>query len=182
LFAVLALAFVSNVARAQPAMTAPIAPLAAPMSDDDESPATALMLSIAGNVVPTVALVAGSHANSDGLLWFSAIGSLLLPSMGHWYAGDYLTPGLGIRAAGVVLAGLGSSAVFDSCASSCGSAAGYAGILAGVTLFIAGAVYDGVTAGDAARSYNTKHHLQLAPTMVNDGMHSNVGLGLGGTF
>lgn len=177
-------------ASAQPAMT-PVTPVQtepAPLVvEDAKSPETAMLLSLAGTIAP-IALVA-IGANSEGsqgedLVTLGVLAAFVTPSLGHWYAGHYLTGGMAMRAGGAGLVTLGVISLVGECLdsedSSCGD--GGAGVMiAGAGLFAAGAIYDIATAGDAARAWNSSH-LRIAPTMVSSGAHSGFGVGLGGSF
>ncbi len=162
-----------------PAQPAPVAPRARAGRKD---PGVATLLSIAGTVVPTAALFAAGSAGSAGgdVFVASVIGMELGPSLGHWYAGDYLTAGLGLRAGGTALVVAGLSQAFDCNGDSCRSS-GTAPAAFGAALFASGVVYDIATAGHAANAWNTGH-LQLAPTTISSAGHATVGVGLGGSF
>ncbi len=177
-------------ALAQPALTpleVPASP-AAPAPREpagNKDPGVATLLSIAGTVVPTAIVVsaAGTENGSVGLVLAGLLGMELGPSLGHWYAGDYLTPGLGMRAGGTALlvVGLGEALqCIDVNDGSCRSG-GEAPLLIGAGLFVTGTIYDIATAGHAANTWN-KEHLQLAPTMISSAGHATVGVGLGGSF
>lgn len=177
-------------ALAQPALTplaAPASPAApAPQeSTGDKDPGVATLLSIAGTVVPSALVLsaAGTENGSAGLFLAGLLGMELGPSLGHWYAGDYLTAGLGMRAGGTALlvVGLGEALqCLDVNDGSCHSG-GEAPLLIGAGLFVTGSIYDIATAGRAANQWN-KEHLRLAPTMISSAGHSTVGVGLGGSF
>ena len=165
-------------------LSAPAQPAPPDLSDQPgmKSPTVAALLSIAGTVVPTAALfAAGSAGSASGDVFVaSLVGMELGPSLGHWYAGDYLTAGLGLRAGGTALVIAGLSQAFDCNGDSCRSS-GTAPAAFGAALFASGVVYDIATAGHAANAWNTEH-LQLAPTMISSAGHATVGVGLGGSF
>ena len=158
-----------------------------PEGGKDEN--TALLLSLGGTAASVALVVAGANSegsNGDSLVTIGLLSSLVTPSFGHWYAGDYFTAGMGMRAGGGLLAivGLGQAlgcAFAEESDSSCNGDSGAAFMLLGVGLYAGGTIYDIATAPSAARRWN-EHHLQLSPMMVSSGAHSGMGVGLGGTF
>jgi hypothetical protein len=179
----LALVFCARVATAQPAMTQP-AP-AAVSEDGDLSPATAVLLSAGATVASwSVMLAAASDdsGRSDSLVLVGALGTLVAPSLGHWYARDYLTAGMGLRAVGAAAMIGGVFAAFDDLfEDDRDDSAADTAIVLGVIAYGAGTIYDIATAGRAAQRYNDqRHHLALAP-VVNPTTGS-YGVALGGRF
>ena len=142
--------------------------------------------SIAGTFAPIAMLVAASQVNddktSDALALAGAAGLLLAPSAGHWYSGQLMTRGLGLRLGGVaVTSGAILLAMGDSCVPLCdGQTSDLDGDdsmlvvigLAGAGLFAAGVIHDIVTADDAARDYNNEQarRVTIAPTAGRDQM------------
>nr|MDQ3369165.1 hypothetical protein [Myxococcota bacterium] len=57
----------------------------------------------------------GSLAIPGTLLVTGAAVSVLGPSLGHWYAGKALTPGLAIRLGGLAVAGAGALGALGGC-------------------------------------------------------------------
>lgn len=180
-------------AAAQPALT----PLNAPAgsrapdatSEGTKSPQTALLLSLGGTAGSVALMVAGAASNSpsgDSLMTAGLLSSLITPSLGHWYAGHYLTGGMAMRGGGgvLVIAGvaqaLGAEFASDGGDGSNGDS-GATMLLVGAGLYVGGTIYDIATAPAAAERWNEKH-LALAPTLVSSGTHTTVGLGLGGSF
>lgn len=182
-------------ASAQPALTPLVEPASAPREPlatpaDAKSPTTAILLSLGGTAGSLALMVAGANssgANADSLVTVGLLSTLVTPSLGHWYAGHYLTGGMAMRAGGgvLVIAGLaqalGSSLDSENSGSGDNGDSGAAMFLVGAGLYVGGALYDIATAPSAAERWNTTH-LQLAPTMVSSGTHTTVGLGLGGSF
>jgi hypothetical protein len=173
----LVLSALATVAAAQPALApleGPAEPTPAAPSDlDYRDPGVATALSIGGTLVPIALVVAGSEMDSKSNTGSSAgitmveaglAGMVLGPSLGHWYAHDYLTPGLGMRAGGGALIVYGLVE-----ALSCGfdESTGCSGNVA--------------TAGRTATSWNAAH-VRVLPTMMSSNGHSTMGVGLGGTF
>ncbi|HEU0037135.1 MAG TPA: hypothetical protein VFQ53_41280 [Kofleriaceae bacterium] len=181
----------AKVASAQPGMTepAPLPPAPAPVapqaSEDQLSENTALALSIGGTVVPWVMFLAAANSDSDGdtLATVGAIGTMFGPSLGHWYAHDILSRGLGLRALGVGAAFTGAMVALTECPlfseEECHESAAPAVLLiAGAGLYIAGTIDDIATAPGEARQYNRDHSLALVPTVTG---HSG-GLTVVGSF
>ena len=111
--------------------------------------------------------------------------SVITPSLGHLYAEQWLTVGMGIRAAAGTLALLGFSRTQPApCISdrnqNCPTTTG--GGLTLVSLaaiaYIGGIAFDVRDSRDAARRYNKKHRAVLAPTAMSHG----AGLSLAGRF
>ena len=110
-------------------------------------------------------------------LLFTGLGtSLVTPSLGQWYAGEYLTPGMGVR---FLAAGLAVYAAFhgqetvtcDYAMTSdqkCKQFTGNAIVLFGVAgiAYVGGVAYDVLDAGDAVDRYNAKHRFSVMPTAL----------------
>ena len=148
-----------------------------------KDPNTAIMLSGFGYAASVGLTIGGAVAlaNDNGdetfgtaLVLAGGASSIVTPSLGHWYAGDILTPGLGLR---VVGAGLATFAIFSD-----GDDASIGLMLLGGALASGGTIYDLVTAGRAAHAYNAKHNLTLMPTVVRTASGSAPAFGLGGRF
>jgi hypothetical protein len=145
-----AVAVSSSVAHAQPS-TPP---------QDEVSPAAAGMLSL----LATSAGVALTIGSSDPEPSNVALGLAIVaigPSIGHWYAHEWWSPGLIIRAAGA--AALAGGLVGRSCGfeSECGHDPRDNLVTFGALAFVIGTVADIVTAPSAARHYNRQHAAQL---------------------
>lgn len=180
----------ATTAAAQPALTAPQqgSPQGTMSDSTEKDPTTAVLLSIAGSAIPVALIAAGSSVDDENLQatfgFGAAIGMLVGPSLGHWYAGDYLTGGMAMRGIGGSAFVIGAAMEFGDCflKEGCDSN-GSAIMLMGGAVFVAGVVYDVATSAEAARQYNAKHarrSFQLGPTMV--GAHASPGLGIAGTF
>lgn len=172
---------VGTSAHAQPALT-PAQPRSAPVDADRKDPTTATLLSLGGTAASVGLFLVGVDREDEGLVTAGLLTSLVTPSLGHWYAGDYFTPGLGLRLGGatLVMAGVASAIGSIDNENSSGDQGATMFVL-GAGLYVGGTLYDLATAGRAAESWNTAH-LQFAPTMVSSGAHTTVGLGLGGSF
>lgn len=182
----LALVFCARVATAQPVVPPP-APPPVVASDGDLSPGTAVLLSAGATVASWTVMIAAAHDNSratEGLALTGALGTMIGPSLGHWYARDYLTVGLGVRVlgAGAMLGGAATAFrdLFDFDGNRDDSGAAVL-LVGGLIAYGAGSVYDIATAGSAATRYNAhRHQLAVAP-LVNP-TSGSYGLALGGQF
>jgi hypothetical protein len=139
---------------------------------------TAQILSGAGAGLSTALVLASFAAPGDDianrpLLYTGIATSLVTPSLGEWYAGQYLTWGMGIRAAA---AGLGVYAVATQnetitcdiasptkCKRLTGDGIALLGIAA--IAYIGGAWWDIADAPDAVDNWNSAHGI-LVPTVL----------------
>lgn len=125
---------------------------------------------------------------------YTGVGMLAIaPSFGEFYAGQYLTIGMGIRAAATGLAfytlntqtravicdQVGASKDLD-CESFTENAYPLLGISA--IAFVGGVWYDVLDAGDAADRYNSKHGFTVAPTTLPGPQGLAPGLVVSGQF
>ena len=191
---VLVVAFVALLAvpaRAQPSRTPPLAaPAPAPIvpTSSRKSPTVAVAISLGVTVGSLALMVAGSAGDHDGdgeespLVAPAAIGFLLGPTTGHWYAGRFATPATGVRAIALG-AGMLSGIVMVGCAlggngddGACSLAiAGMVG--SSVTYSIAG-IYEIVGAASSATAYNRRHGLDLAVTPTATPANGGIAPGL----
>lgn len=170
-------------------LTAILAAAAPAHAEPDESKSeaksetTAFTLSLGGTLASASLMAYGlSRPAASGVAMFDIglLSTLITPSLGHFYAGDIWTAGLGMRAAGgaVALVGvaqaLGCLDTEDTCNFVGG---GGLALTAGGVLAAAGAFYDIATAPKAARRYNAKH-VSLVPASPG----ANVGLSIAGQF
>ncbi|HET9990562.1 MAG TPA: hypothetical protein VFQ65_18665 [Kofleriaceae bacterium] len=128
----------------------------------------------------------GLEANNSGMMAAGLLSSLVTPSLGEWYAGKPLTVGMGVRAASAVLfiAGVSEAlSCLDEYDCHNNTAASGALILGGLAGYAGGTIYDIATAPTAAREFNAKHQIHLAPTyMRTPSGNATMGMGIGGTF
>jgi hypothetical protein len=140
---------------------------------------TAIALSI-GVTLGGIGLDALGVATDEPIV--AGIGGLagaLGPTTGHWYAGESFTTGLGIRLAGSAVGSIGIIGVMD-CFFQCKPDPIYMDLVyLGTAAWVAGAVYDIATAGDAADDYNHAHEraVIVAPTAMRDA-HGDTAPGL----
>ncbi len=180
-----------------PGMTAPMtasmtAPAAAPsLAASSEAPKnenTALALSLGGTAASAALVIVGGQANNSGMISVGLLSSLVTPSLGEWYAGKVLTPGMGIRAASAVatIVGLAESLKCLDAEGSCQTDSAAPVLLgAGLLGYAGGTIYDIATASREARRYNQRHGLTLtvAPTPLRaPSGQATMGVGIGGTF
>jgi hypothetical protein len=145
----------------------------------------------------SVALIAGAfllppHSGDINLpmLYTGLATSVVTPSLGNWYAGRWLTVGMGIRVAAGSLATY--VAVTQRDEVQCGGAMpefcrrlsntgvtllGIAGIV-----YVGGAAYDFKTLQGDVDAYNAKHPFQWAPTVTPSPTGTGAVLGIGGVF
>lgn len=135
---------------------------------------TANLLTLGGVLLP-VGLVIGAATSRDSppryvtLMPLAVVTTLFTPAAGHWYTGKVFTLGVGLRAAGGLLALAGAATSLSDCGDalgpqggSCGPTAGLLlAVLGGATAF-AGVVHDAVTAPRRVRQYNRAHGFGLA--------------------
>jgi hypothetical protein len=192
LVVVAALILTASPVLAQPGASPVLAPMAgAPMAGEPmagepmeaKSEQAAFGLSLLGTVAPFVVTVAAASTDQPELALAGAIGMLVGPSLGHWYAGRYATGGLLMRGAGValVLGGLVQALDDLGCDGSCGGSDGETLAIAGAAVFVGGTLYDLATAGRAAREWNERH-LDMGPTVVSSASGPVPGLGVAGSF
>jgi hypothetical protein len=154
---------------------------------------TAKNLSIAGTVASSGLIVASAlFADRDPVnrpLFIAGLASsIVTPSLGQFYAGEYLTVGMGIR---VLAVGLATYAVFNQTESKpcgvqgdrCESLSQEAVVLLGISGigFIAGMAYDVYDAPEAADRHNKKHGIYVNAARATDGSAIPV-VGLSGNF
>ena len=153
-------------------------------ADGDKNPNTAIALSGVGAGVSSALIVASFFTANDyndinvPMLEIGLGTSLITPSLGQWYAHDWLTWGMGIRVgaaalAAVAVAGEEKTAPCNldpsmNCKQLKGTGLALLGIAA--IAYIGGTAWDVADAGDAVVRYN---HRQLtysfAPIVVQGG-------------
>ena len=154
---------------------------------DDEgprSPAVAAGLSLTTTALAWGAVAWGVSTDHTGVSQAGLVGTLIAPSLGHVYAGDPLTIGLGLRAAGAiaVISGIGTAVAHcpvladEPCES---SDTALLLLTAGAIAYGTGTLMDVAGAGEAARAYNRRvRDLAITPTAQKDG----AGLVVAGRF
>lgn len=186
---------------------APPPPPPAPVAQGElKSEGTALALSLGGTVLAWGLAVglplletqpvdfeegSSNRGAINALSTIGAIGTLVAPSFGHWYAGKYFTRGMGMRVGALGLVMVGAVVALaecpltfghddvedDDCDDSFGAATFI--LLGGAALFVAGTVDDIRTAPRRVRRHNEAiSSIALAPIVT----HQSAGLALGGRF
>jgi len=155
----------SPVVRRSPERVPPPAPRPGEVSAN-----TALTISLGGTLASWAVLAAGIGAESSPIALTGALGTLLLPSAGSWYAGEAGGIGLTMRAVGAigVLYAASNATECDDYEASCNNNSGGAGAvaLAGVALYLTGTIVDLAAAPSAARRHNRElRALSVAPTV-----------------
>ena len=163
---------------ASPALAQP----AAREPPEEKSEQTALGLSLLGTIAPVALLIGAAKADQPELATAGAIGMLVGPSLGHWYAGRYVTGGMLVRGGGtaLMLAGVVRAIGSLDCEERCSDDGGVL-MAAGAVMFVGGTLYDLATAGRAARAWN-EQHLDLGPTVVRGASGPVPGFGVAGSF
>ncbi|HEY4177055.1 MAG TPA: hypothetical protein VGM90_09500 [Kofleriaceae bacterium] len=154
----------------------------------EKSESTGVAIAV-GATLGSVALMAGGlESDNGGLFTVGLLASTVAPSLGHWYAGDVLTPGLAIRGASAVavLVGFGQAlSCLGAEDATCQEPDSAGFLLAGGLIgYAAGSILDLATTSDAVRDYNARLHIAtVTPTMLpsSNGTYA-MGVGVGGTF
>ena len=158
--------------------------LAASPAHADKSRRTAVELSATGAAVSS-GLVLGAFfvgrdtADYNAPMLYAGLGSsVITPSLGEIYAGQYLSWGMGIRASAVVIAGVAfalpqhttTCELATSPDQTCTQLGGGAVALLGLAAigYIGGVALDVMDAGPAADRYNLRHGTSyaLVPTVL----------------
>ncbi len=131
--------------------------------------------SVAGAVVLTGFMIAPKGHPFEPAVTYTGLGlSVITPSLGEFYAGEWFTPGLAVRVGAVGLAtyalGRQVTATCDNATMSgqtCKQLEPNSVALLGVAAiaFVGGVWYDTLDAGDAVDRYNARH-AQAAPTIL----------------
>jgi hypothetical protein len=152
--------------------------------DDTKSPLAAGLISAGGTAVAIfgggAALVSVNYTHSTAakvsLVATSAVSWLTLPSLGHYYAGDWVSTGTVVRAVGLGLMGLAALGNdHDENNAPILPALGALTVLTGMAIDIA-------TAPRAAREYNTQRRVAISPAIFPSASGPLVGVSVGGQF
>jgi hypothetical protein len=174
--------------------------LSATAHAEPKNPKTAKILSGSAAAVSGAVVLTGFVASKDGEpfnlpILYTGLGLLaIMPSLGEFYAGQYLTIGMGVRVAGAGLAvyALENYTQPSKCISDppsepdrCKSLTEGAYPLLGIAAitFIGGVWYDVLDASDAAERYNKKNGFTTVVPAVMPGPQGPApGMMIGGTF
>lgn len=154
----------------------PARPRKEPVRGQRLSEITALELSVGGTVVGWSMFIAGFKMESGKVIALGALGTLLGPSVGHWYGGAAVTRGMGLRLAGGAAAFYGFVRV-AFCETGCSDKDGYL-MLGGALLYVVATLDDVITAPRRVRRHNEALELGLAPMVAPRA----AGIALGGRF
>lgn len=124
------------------------------------------------------------------MLWTGLATGVVTPSGGNWYAGKWLTVGMGIRVAAGGFAAYAASHYRQDHRCETGNATTCKEISnTGITLigiaglaFVGGAAYDFKTLQDDVDEYNAKHRFNWAPVLTPSPTGNGALLGIGGSF
>jgi hypothetical protein len=156
-----------------------------PAAADDKDATVAVELSVGGTVLSIGMFAIGAKTNSDQLAFGGLVSSMVTPSIGEWYAGEYLTWGMGIRAASasIALAGFAEAFCFDDCEGS-NQRTGDMLFVIGAIGSGAGMIYDIVHAPAAVKKHNERHraNLMVTPTAYPTSTGPAPGVMVGGSF
>jgi hypothetical protein len=184
------LLLLSSTALAQPSLVDPEGRQTTAPTPAGE--ATATMLSAGGAVAGVALIYLGSKMHEGGDTPIMEVGgaiALIGPSSGEWYAHGraYITPGLGIRLAGVAMMGLGFGAAIDhacnggTCAAPIRNDTSDALVGIGAGVVVAGMVWDIATAGHEAHRANARR-FAIDPLVMPTTHGTTAGIGMSGAF
>jgi hypothetical protein len=164
---------------------------------DTKSAAVATTLAIGGSLVGPALVV--TAIKNDGyqdplhdefvpLIVSGAVVMVLGPSLGNWYAHEGWSTGLGLRLAGSLSFGIGTSVLAAGLFKQGHTGSDIVGAvltLSGMATFVAGTVCDVVQAHRSVGTYNHEHaaqRLSIAPTVTRADGVQRTGFAIVGTF
>ena len=166
---------------------------AGPKSRQTAKLASGISAAVSGGVVLGGFVLAPDAKPFHKPLLYTGVGMLFIaPSAGEFYAGQYLTIGMGVRAAATGLAIYtlqtqtkiitcdDASTSDEKCEGFTDNAAPILGVAA--IMFIGGVWYDVLDAGDAADRYNRKHGYAVTPTAMRGPQGMVPGLAISGSW
>lgn len=133
---------------------------------------------IASSVLVTTSFFTGpAHGELNEPLFYTGVGtSVVTPSIGEWYVGQWLTWGMAIRAAAAAFAITAIATQQESVAcdvpttpgEKCSELSGPGIALAGAAAiaYIGGVAYDVITANDIVDNYNSAHFMVMPAVMA----------------
>jgi len=182
--AVLSLVCCARLAQAQPGA----APVASPATaaEDPLSPTVGGALSMLGTTAAWTLMFASvaqpETRARDTAFALGALGTLVAPNLGHWYAHEAWTPGLTVRVVSLAVGAVGTALVIQNLFENESDANVGAAIVVIAGLgYLGGTVYDLATVGDSVARYNARSH-PLAILPVVQPATGSYGLALGGRF
>ena len=174
---VMLMASVGVAAAQSPGASGDLLPRAPEARADEVNPGTAVLLSLGGTVASYTLMVVGAEHDSGGTTAIGALGTLIMPSVGRWYAHSSGFGGLAIRGAGAALGVAGFSMALDSCGffsdGDCersGLNLGAALVILGGVAYLGGTIYDIVEVPQEAHEHNARlHDVMLVPVVQHHG-------------
>ncbi|HTL35734.1 MAG TPA: hypothetical protein VL326_21540 [Kofleriaceae bacterium] len=155
------------------------APTEATQKPGLKSARTARVITLAATAIPAAVIwftPDDRNATWDDVVGLSACATFLIaPSAGHWYAGEGVTTGLALRLTGATV--LTATFLGDPREQRNLTMVTAIGGVTGVSLAVAGAIWDYATVDDAVRRLNAREY-QLAPIAS----HNMTGLSVVGRF
>jgi hypothetical protein len=167
-------------------------------AEGPKSEQTAQILAGVGTGASSVLILAGFMAGDSSqpfnkpLLYTGLAGAAITPSLGHFYAGEYVTIGMAARVVGAGLATYGL--VHYSRTTTCDDAHGagtmcksldsgaYPLLGLAAIAFVGGMAYDVGDAGPAVQRWNERHGFTIAPALIPSASGPTSGLSIAGTF
>lgn len=146
-------------------------------------PVVAGGLSAAATTTGAVVLSIAIANDQPRLGALGALGFGLGPSLGQWYGGRTWNPGLATRLGGAVVGGAGALLVFGCSDGETGETCNFGGdgVLLGAAAYLAGTVYEIVTAPAAARAL-AKHRARVVVVPMRGNEQIVPGLALASRF
>jgi hypothetical protein len=170
-------------------------------ADDDQpkSVQTAQLMSGLGAGVPAAMMLAAFIASTPGdpfnrpLMYTGLATAAIAPSLGEFYAGEYVTIGMAARVVGAALAtyALKHYTVATMCDTATASGAmdckrldskAFPVLGIAAIAFVGGMAFDVEDADDAVGRWNKRHHVTAAPILIHGPTGPAPGLSVGGTF
>ena len=160
-----------------PGMTPALEPQPQPLRRQKDR-GTAVLASLGGSIAPILIVAAVAEESDETTLWLFGASAVLLPSAGHWYAGKFLTTGMGIRvvSGAVTLLSIAALVQHDDGGGDMFATTASLGMLG----LLVGATWDLATAPSAVDDWNKKHATAIAPAPMRLG--TGYGVGLVGRF
>jgi hypothetical protein len=165
-------------------------------AEGPKSEQTAQILSGVGTGVSSVLILAGfldensSQPFNKPLMYTGLASAAITPSLGQFYAGDYITIGMAARVVGVGIAtyalthytkdAMCDVANMTGCKTLDSGAFPLLGLAA--IAFVGGMAYDVGDAGPAVQRWNEHHGFQIAPAVVPGANGPAAGLSVVGQF
>lgn len=167
-------------------------------AEGPKSEQTAQILAGVGTGVSSALILAGFLAGDSSqpfnkpLMYTGLVGAAITPTLGQFYAGEYVTIGMAARVVGAGLATYGlthysrTTACDDAhgAGTMCKSLDSGAYPLLGLAAiaFVGGMAYDVGDAAPAVKRWNDRHGVTVAPTIIPSASGPTSGLAIAGSF